>query len=400
MTTVALKDLRAGLKIVAPAVEHWAKVPVLQCVELRQESDGLRLRATNLDIEITHVITNDSVPMLPVLIPFRRLSGVLKGMWDDEIDIDFAEGGSISIRGVQSKSESLIRPFNDTLPDLTVSGERTFEGSFASGQLQTLLQQVSGAISTEATRYYLNGVCFQPDLDDAERLRLTATDGYCLESRASKINMVGTAKGEIVPHAVIKVLADLPEDAEPVLSFFSTALECRAGSTRIVAKLIDGTFPDWRRVVPSESTSWFETRTAEIVRAVQFVKGAMSKKTARCLGLIPTVLDDAPTLVLRAKLWPGENAEAGDDEIATFTSLARVEGTVFALGVNPFLLSRALARVVGGTVRFVLQHDGGPIRFIGADETAISVVMPMRGEHELLQWPRQTSAKGKKARAA
>src|SRR5215210_5672301 len=167
--TVERAALLKALGHVHRVVEKRNTIPILANVLLRADGEGLRLRATDLDIEVT-----DTVPAHVLYDIVRKLPD------GAQVSLEISgEGGQMQIRSGRSRFMLQALPESD-FPDLA-AGEMPFKFSLPPADLRRLIDKTQFAISTEETRYYLNGIFFHTiETGGTTMLRAVATDGHRL----------------------------------------------------------------------------------------------------------------------------------------------------------------------------------------------------------------------------
>jgi DNA polymerase III subunit beta len=253
----------------------------------------------------------------------------------------------------------------EDFPDLT-AGEPANRFTLSPGFLKSLIEKTRFAISTEETRYYLNGIYLH---EAAGVLRAVATDGHRL-ARA-QVPLPEGAKGMpgvIVPRKTVLELAKLIEGEEGEIAVALSTAKVRFSFNGLVltSKLIDGTFPDYERVIPRHNDKVLEVDTKLFAGAVDRVS-TISFEKGRAVKL--NVGHDR--LVLSVN-----NPESGsaEEEIA-----ATYDSEPLDIGFNSRYLLDIASQIKGDAARFKLADAGSPTIITDpADEEALYVLMPMR----------------------
>jgi DNA polymerase-3 subunit beta len=233
--------------------------------------------------------------------------------------------------------------------------------------LQAIIEQTSFAMSTEATRYYLNGIYLH--CTEGGLLRAVSTDGHRLarfemEAPEGAIGMPGI----IVPRKTTSEILNLTKsgEGEVTVELSATKIRICMGDTTLTSKLIDGTFPDYERVVPrtnDKNASFDRAKLAEAVERVSVV--ASEKSRAVRIDLTKDSLKLSVT-----------SADAGNAEDEIDVSY---EDDPLTIGFNSAYLSTALSVLSGEEVKLSLNDGGSPALFTAADMPGLLVVlMPMR----------------------
>jgi DNA polymerase-3 subunit beta len=253
-------------------VERRTTIPILSNVLLRADGKALLLKATDLDLEISESIDADTGLPGAITVPAHVLHDIVRKLPDGaQVSLESEEGGGqLQLRSGRSRFSLQALPESD-FPDLAAE---KFSHSFAlsAGDLKRLIDKTQFAISTEETRYYLNGIYLHTTKSDNEAvLRAVATDGHRL-ARVQIPAPVGSAgmPGVIVPRKAVTEAQRLIEDAASAVHVEVSPSKIRftfggakgeggppqpgklgPGAIVLTSKLIDGTFPDYARVIPS-----------------------------------------------------------------------------------------------------------------------------------------------------
>ena len=227
------KLLTAALRNLLPVIERRNTIPILSCVLF----DGRTIRGTDLDMELTLSVPATSAKG-QIAIDHRSLLNLAGHIpADDTVRIEGGkEGATVTFSFGRYDLPSLpAADYPEMLADNATPTEVDGEA------LKKALIFVSPFISTEETRYYLNGIC----LDDNVAV---ATDGHRLGCHPAGADFTKFDR-PIIPRKAVRLLTGLPSIKS--LAFGSEPrLVAGLDGARLVTKLIDGTFPDWRRVVP------------------------------------------------------------------------------------------------------------------------------------------------------
>ena len=236
--------------------------------------------------------------------------------------------------------------------------------------LRRLFDKAKFAISTEETRYYLNGVYMHVAKSaDGPVLRCVATDGHRLAQIDATLpeNAVGMP-GVIVPRKTVGELRKLldDDDAQIAVSVSETKIRFATPGVSLTSKVIDGTFPDYSRVIPTGNTRRLEVDAAEFAKAVDRV-ATVSSERSRAVKL--TLEDDRLILSVNAP-----DSGAAEEELAVAYDDERLE-----IGFNAKYLLEIAGQVDRENAVFLFNSSGDPtLMREGNDMSATYVVMPMR----------------------
>jgi len=260
--TVERAALLKSLSHVHRVVERRNTIPILSNALLSTEDHALILKATDLDIEITERLAADVDSPGGTTLPAHILYDIVRKLPDGaQISLLASrEQGQLQLRSGRSKFHLQSLPESD-FPDLA-TGDLGHGFTLAASDLKRLIDKTQFAISNEETRYYLNGVYLHTlDVDGHLMLRAVATDGHRL-ARVEMAAPKGAAgmPGVIIPRKAVSEVQKLIEDPaaevrveiSPVKARFSFGEEgAKYGQVVLISKLIDGTFPDYVRVIPT-----------------------------------------------------------------------------------------------------------------------------------------------------
>lgn len=233
-------------------------IPVLSRARMRASAtEGVRLDATDLDVWLSVPVPGrvkaDGVLLLDGMKPLRTLMCAMPP--GEAATVTETDAGAVVRCGPLRVSDAPMPGDHFPEPsDLVANGGELTTIIATAGDLAAMLAVVGHAISDEETRYYLNGICFSTE---SGVLHMVATDGHRLMSTDMPTNIAGPRLANvIVPKGVCRMLRDmlpaLPQDWQITMTFAPgiSRMEIEAERWRISVKLIDGTFPEWRRVLP------------------------------------------------------------------------------------------------------------------------------------------------------
>jgi DNA polymerase-3 subunit beta len=252
--TVERAALLKSLGHVHRVVERRNTIPILGNVLIRADAAGLGLKATDLDLEVIETVAAEVAPAGAITAPAHMFYDIVRKLPEGSQIVLEATGdrASLLLRAGRSRFTLQTLPESD-FPDLA-AGEMTHKFSLAAKDLKRLIDKTQFAISTEETRYYLNGIYLHAaGTAKAPALRAVATDGHRL-AQFELPAPEGSAgmPGVIVPRKTVGEVQRLIEDAEAEVAVELSPSKIRftIGGVVLTSKLIDGTFPDYARVIP------------------------------------------------------------------------------------------------------------------------------------------------------
>jgi len=361
------------LKAVAQAqsvVERRNTIPILANVLIEAEGGDVSFRATDLDIEVV-----DKVPAMVERAGATTVNAVML----HEIVRKLPDGATVALAADEAAGRLSIEAGRSsfslaTLPkeDFPVMASSEYAANFSAAApvLRRLFDKSKFAISTEETRYYLNGVYMHVSEAEGGRvLRCVATDGHRL-ARIDADLPPGAEEmpGVIVPRKTVGELRKLLDDDEAQIAVSVSETKVRFATPEIIltSKVIDGTFPDYTRVIPTGNTKKMEVDASEFAKAVDRV-ATVSSERSRAVKL---QLDE-DRLVLSVN---APDAGAAEEELAVAYGDDRLE-----IGFNAKYLLEIASQVDRENAVFMFNSAGEPaLMREGNDTSAIYVVMPMR----------------------
>ncbi len=286
--TLERAALLKALGHVQRVVERRTTIPILSNVLVRAGAGTLRLKATDLDLEVTEELPADVAQEGATTLPAHTLHDIVRKLPDgSQVTLDMGgDTGQLVLRSGRSRFQLQCLPESD-FPDLA-AGEMTHRFALPAGQLKHLIDKTSFAISTEETRYYLNGVYLHTMERDGETvLRVVSTDGHRL-ARVEMAAPQGSAgiPGVIVPRKAVAEIQKLIEDpaSDVTVEMSATKIRLTLGSVVLTTKLIDGTFPDYGRVIPAGNDKMLVVPKSAFAAAVDRVS-TISAERGRAVKL-------------------------------------------------------------------------------------------------------------------
>src|SRR5215207_8821168 len=252
--TVERASLLKSLGHVHRVVERCNTIPILANVLVRAEGSKLSFKATDLDLEITETIAAEVSPGGSTTVPAHMFYEIVRKLPEGAQIVLEASGdrAMLAIRAGRSRFTLQTLPESD-FPDLA-AGEMTHKFTLAAADLKRLIDKTQFAISTEETRYYLNGIYLHTaGSAKSTMLRAVATDGHRLAQVELPLPSGASGMpGIIVPRKTVGEVQRLIDDteAEVAVELSQGKIRFTIGDVVLTSKLIDGTFPDYQRVIP------------------------------------------------------------------------------------------------------------------------------------------------------
>lgn len=368
--TLEQSNLMKSLGHVHRVVERRNTIPILSNVLLRADGNMLHLKATDLDLEVFEktpaVVEQAGATTVPAYMLYeivRKLPGGSEVM----LSVD-SETSTMKISSGRSQFTLQMLPVED-FPDIS-AGDFSHSFSMATGEIRKLIEHTQFAISTEETRYYLNGIFLHTVEEDGNTLiRAVATDGHRLaRSQTGAPDGSDGMPGIIIPRKAVGEIQRLVEDPDAAVhvELSDSKIRLSVGETVLTSKLIDGTFPDYNRVIPTGNDKELILDRETFAKAVDRVS-TISSERGRAVKL---QLSEGQ-MVLSVN-----NPDSGtaEEEIAVgYTSDA------IDVGFNSRYLLDITNQLSGDEAKFMLSDPGSPtLIHDSAESGAIYVLMPMR----------------------
>ena len=368
--TLERSNLLKSLNHVHRVVERRNTIPILSNVLLRANEASLEMKATDLDLEITEATAAMVEQAGATTVPAHLLYDIVRKLPDgaEVLLSTHADGKTMTVASGRSNF-SLQCLSEADFPDLPAGA---FNNTFrmASTDIKMLIDRTQFAISTEETRYYLNGIFIHTiETENGLKLRAVATDGHRL-ARADIDAPSGSEgmPGIIIPRKTVGELQKLVDDPDLSVTVEVSEAKIRLtiGSVVMTSKLIDGTFPDYQRVIPSGNDKKLSLDCAVFSQAVDRVS-TISSERGRAVKL--ALSDGQLTLTVN-------NPDSGT---ATEELAVGYDDDPIDIGFNAKYLLDITNQLSGSDAVFLLADPGSPtLVHDTAGDDALYVLMPMR----------------------
>src|SRR3954449_470946 len=366
--TIERAVLLKSLGHVQSVVERRNTIPILSNVLLDAREDGsIRLMATDLDLQVDESVPATVAQPGATTVSAHTLFDIVRKLPEgSQVQLTAAEGRMTIVAGRARFNLSTLP--RDDFP-VIAEGELPTRFELPAATLRQIIDKTRFAISTEETRYYLNGI-FLHVADDAQPvLKAAATDGH----RLARVTVPRPAGAEGMPDVIIprKCVAELRKlldevDGTVQISLSETKIRFGLGNAILTSKLIDGTFPDYSRVIPTANDKLLKIDPRSFEEGVDRVSTIASEKTRA----VKMTLDrDRVTLSVTSP----ENGTASEEVSADYGA----DG--LEIGFNARYLLDILGQVEGDTIEMHLADAAAPTLLRENDKaSALYVLMPMR----------------------
>jgi DNA polymerase III subunit beta len=368
--TVERSELLKSLGHVHRVVERRNTIPILANVLVRADRGKLSLKATDLDVEVTDTIAAEVGPGGSTTVPAHMFFDIVRKLPEGaQVVVESSgERAALAIRAGRSRFTLQTLPESD-FPDLA-PGEMTHKFTLKAGDLKRLIDKTQFAISTEETRYYLNGIYLHAaGAAKAQTLRAVATDGHRLAQM--EIELPKGAEGMpgiIVPRKTVAEVQRLLEDneAEALVELSPGKIRFTVSDVVLTSKLIDGTFPDYARVIPAANDKELVVDKKEFEAAVDRVS-TVSSERGRAVKLSIT----GGKLLLSVT---NPDSGSANEELEV-----EYESDPIDIGFNSRYLLDIAAQIESEAAVLKLADPGSPTLIADKESKgALYVLMPMR----------------------
>ena len=364
--TISKDQILIGLQAVQNVVGSRTTLPILSNVLVRAEGDRVEFTATDLDVSVSCKVEAKVLKPGATTIPVKKLFGIVRELGGTEIDIEVDEKNICTIRCGSSffKIHGLAADEFPPLPNFKDDKKVVL----AQDTVRGMLKKTSFAVSTDESRYVLNGIFLS--LKD-HKMTMVATDGRRLALVDEEVDISEKSSGEfIVPAKAVTELNRLLQDKGDVEIKFgenqaSFALKDDKGSgVLVITKLIEGNYPNYRQVIPAEAKERVPLNREEFVQALRRAE-IMTSEKANSVKLA----FGKNTLAITAN-----SPEVGE---ARETMAVNYKGKEMAIAFNPRYLIDALNALTEDEVFFELIDELSP-GVLKINGPFLYVVMPMR----------------------
>lgn len=363
-------NLLKTLSHVQSIVEKRNTIPVLSNVRIEALGDGISFKATDMDTEITEIVDAKIEETGATTAPAHMLYDIVRKLSDgSEVELTFPdEKGQLTIASGKSKFSLSCIGVED-FP--VISGDQLpINFNMPKDELKGVIDRTKFAVSTEETRYYLNGVYMHAKTDgNTNVLRVVATDGHRLACVETPLPQgAESLNGVIIPRKTINEIRKLLDDCNVenvIVSMSENKVRFTLEDVTLTSKLIDGTYPDYERVIPTDNDKSLELGVKDLASAVDRVSVVAERTRAIKMITAPnhvTITTSSPEL------------GSAQEEIE-----AKYEDETLEIGYNFRYLLDILAEIKGDTVKISFADSSSPsVIHDTSDSSAVFVLMPMR----------------------
>jgi DNA polymerase-3 subunit beta len=367
--TIERAALLKSLSHVQSVVERRNTIPILSNLKLEATDGKVALNATDMDLDIVDSVVCGTSQPGTTTAPAHTLYDIVRKLPEGaQVALDVDKDGKMILSSGRSRFTLACLPGED-FPVLS-GDDLDHEFSLTVIEIQSLIDKTRFAISTEETRYYLNGIYLHAaERDGLKVLRCVATDGHRLASMEVPMPKGSeNIPGVIVPRKAVNELRKLLDETNTdiTIGLSETKIRFSFDNTVLTSKLIDGTFPDYQRVIPEGNDKQLDISTKAFADAVDRVS-AISNEKSRAVKLNLA----SNSLIL--------SASSPEDGSATEEIEATYQAESMEIGFNAGYLLDIIRQIQSDNTRLMLADAASPTIVSEEDEVgALYVLMPMR----------------------
>ncbi|MGC9403951.1 DNA polymerase III subunit beta [Vibrio genomosp. F10] len=263
--TIERSHLIKPLQQVSGALGGRPTLPILGNLLLKVEDNVLSMTATDLEVELVSRVTLEGdFEAGSITVPSRKFLDICRGLPDSSVITVVLDADRVQVRSGRSRFSLATLPAND-FPNIE-DWQSDVEVSLTQAELKGLIEKTQFSMANQDVRYYLNGMLFEID---GNTIRSVATDGHRMA--VSQVTLVGDFEKQqiIVPRKGVQELSKLLDAPEQpvVLQIGSSNLRAEVNNFIFTSKLVDGRFPDYRRVMPQNTNKTLTTECDELRQA-------------------------------------------------------------------------------------------------------------------------------------
>ena len=366
--TIERATLLKGLSHVQSVVERRNTIPILSNVLIEATAEGtLKLMATDLDLQINESVAAAVDQPGATTVSAHTLFDIARKLPEGSQVQLAAADGKLTIVAGRARFQLGTLP-RDDFP-VIAEGELPVSFELPADTLKQIIDKTRFAISTEETRYYLNGIFWHVSDDPLPVLKAAATDGH----RLARVTMPRPDGAEKMPDVIIprKCIAELRKLLEEIdgsvgVSLSPTKIRFDLGQALLTSKLIDGTFPDYSRVIPTGNDKILKIDPRSFEEGVDRVSTIATEKTRAVKMAL-----DRDKIIL--SVTSPENGTAAEEVPGDYAAMP------FEIGFNSRYLLDILGQLDGDTIEVHLADAAAPTLIRENDKSsALYVLMPMR----------------------
>lgn len=362
--TCRKNDLLHGVQVSFNAVSSRATLPILSNILVESTTGGINLTSTDLEVSIKCSVTAEISAQGSITIPAKKFLDIVRELPDEEVGVKVSETHQITVSCGKSifKLNGLPKDEYPILPKV-----KKDEGvNLAQSTLQDMIRKTLFAVSTDETRYVLNGILVMIEQD---QMHMVATDGHRLAFKTSKLQKQAKQKiHHIVPSKALQELAKIMGgEGEINIQLHDNQIIFSSADVVLMSRLIDGQFPNYDQVIPKQSTVKVEANVERFMSATKRVALMASDKS----NSVKFQFNPASVIISANTPEIGEAQEEMD---------VHIEGGTLTVAYNAKYIMDVLKNIGSEALVFELTTNLNPGVIKPKDGGAdyLCVIMPMR----------------------
>jgi len=346
-------------------VEKRNTIPILSNIKLEANGGILTLTVTDMDLVASEQIEAEISSEGSLTVPALTLYDIIRKLPEgSKINLEADSASSQVIVNSGSSNFKLSYLPADDFPVMS-EGDLTHKFTLPAKSFIKLIDKTKFAMSNEETRYYLNGVYFHVNEGN---LKAVATDGHRLASIDLDIpEGANGMPGIIIPRKAVNEISKLLESQEEVqIALSDSKIKFNAGKVELLSKVVDGTFPDYQRVIPENNTKALNISADDFKEAVDRVSTISTDKTKAI-----KVILSKNNVTLKSQGIEGSSAK--EDIVAEY------DDEELEIGFNSRYILEMMGQIEAENFSMVFDNPNSPVLVQDPkDSQAVYIVMPMR----------------------
>lgn len=368
---ICVAELLPALSAVTKAVQRRNTRSVLNNILLSVEDNQLYLSGTDLEQKIVTAIPVKNAENVSTTVPAHMLNEIVRKLPDNStIDTTIGDGNLVLTAGLSKFTMQTLSASD--FPEFGNKGDWLCQFELPAKAIEQMNNQVFFAVSSEETRYYLNGIHWHIDGGEKSKLVSVATDGHRLALLKTDIAAVENFPPIIIPRQFWQTIKGLFKGKDVInVSFNSSMIEMKQGSITILSKLIDSTFPDYQRVIPTDTAFHYTVNRKDLIASIERVITITSSRTPVvkfCFGDGKVLLQSNDPQIGKAEDEANLEQESSPDQLE--------------IGFNGRYMVDILSACTTNNIVIHMKDSGatsGPARIEMDDQPdGVFVLMPMR----------------------
>ncbi len=359
-------DLLATLYWTQNIVERRNTIPILANVLISAQKKAIQMTATDLEVGVRGDVEGEAIKEGTITVNAKKLYEIIREVPNEQVQLKRLENDWVEIRSGKSVFKIVGMDARE-FPQFPKFDNKELS-STPSSMIQGMIERTIFSVSTDETRYSLNGVFMEQS--DGGKVRMVATDGHRLAFDERELGHLGLSKGVILPRkglAELKKVLESGDDGVVSIGFRENMVLVAKNKVELFMRLIDGDFPDYRKVIPQGNPNVAKIEHDDLLQALRRVSILSSE---RYKGI---KMDFSSAKISLSANNPdlGEAVEEID---------AEYKGKSISIGFNARYLLDVLGVLNGeGEIHIELKDELSPsiVRKVG-DEGYLYVLMPMR----------------------